>query len=787
MVSREYETQKKLLKSWLVNELGYRYLGNLHDEYNDPVKPDLLRAHLEKAGYSDALIKRAIQRMVTLSKNQSMGLYALNKEMYSLLRYGDKPKETPNSKNVTVHYINWDDPEANDFAVAEEVTVPRNVEERNKRPDVVIYVNGIALGMFELKRSSVSAGEGIRQLLTNQKSENIPGFFSTEQLLFAGNESEGLFYGVIETPEKFYLQWSEDEKASNPLSLKIRELIGSDKNKLRAGVISLCQKERFLEMVENFMIFDAGRKKTARHNQFFANVAARKYIQNNEGGIIWNTQGSGKSLIMVWLTKWIIENIDNSRVVIITDREELDEQIKDLFFDVGETITRAKSGADLRDLLNKNEDSIICSLIHKYGYNAGKDSDIELYRKQLLDNLPADYKAKGHIVAFIDECHRTNSGKLHEAVRLLMPDATIIGFTGTPLLQKDKKTSLEVFGPYIHTYKFDEGVRDGVILDLRYEARDVDQYLSSAEKTDQWFEAKTAGLTECGKAQLKRSWATLSKLYSSKDRLQRIVADIMADMVNLPRLKQDRGTAMLVAGSIYEACRYYDLFTSSGFNKCAIVTSYVPSDSNVRTATSDLDEPGEAEYKESVYRRMLGGESIQDFETRVKEEFKKEPAKMKLLIVVDRLLTGFDAPSATYLYIDKSMRDHDLFQAICRVNRPDDDSKDYGFIVDYKDLFRSVQLVIDEYTSGAFDDYAKEDVDGLIKNRYNEAKAEMVGALHSLDDLLSPVDEPEEDAEYIQFFCGDSDDDAQTDENAAKRDTLYSLTGQPDSLFWRVL
>ncbi|MDU4970962.1 MAG: DUF3387 domain-containing protein, partial [Atopobium minutum] len=357
-----------------------------------------------------------------------------------------------------------------------------------------------------------------------------------------------------------------------------------------------------------------------------------------------------------------------------------------------------------------------------------------------------------------------------------MPDATIIGFTGTPLLQKDKKTSLEVFGPYIHTYKFDEGVRDGVILDLRYEARDVDQYLSSAEKTDQWFEAKTAGLTECGKAQLKRSWATLSKLYSSKDRLQRIVADIMADMVNLPRLKQDRGTAMLVAGSIYEACRYYDLFTSSGFNKCAIVTSYVPSDSNVRTATSDLDEPGEAEYKESVYRRMLGGESIQDFETRVKEEFKKEPAKMKLLIVVDRLLTGFDAPSATYLYIDKSMRDHDLFQAICRVNRPDDDSKDYGFIVDYKDLFRSVQLVIDEYTSGAFDDYAKEDVDGLIKNRYNEAKAEMVGALHSLDDLLSPVDEPEEDAEYIQFFCGDSDDDAQTDENAAKRDTLYSLT-----------
>lgn len=772
-VDSERKLQERV-KHWLVDDLHYQYLGNLEDLNNTPVKEDLLRKNLQKRGYNQDVIKRAISELGRKVGNQTESLYQVNESVYSSLRYGCQGIKEQDGSYITVHYIDWTNTAANDFYVAEEVSVLRYDQVSKKRPDLVLYVNGIALGMFELKKSSVSVGEGIRQMLTNQQKENIQSFFNTMQLLMAGNEAEGLKYGVIETPEKYYLQWREDERATDDLSVHIREMQASESNRLRNGIISLCQHDRFLSLIHDFVIFDAGVKKTARHNQYFAIKAAQIRIRAGEGGIIWNTQGSGKSLIMVWLTKWIRENINDSRVIIITDREELDDQIESLFIDVGEKkVRRAKSGADLRDILNKNEDAIVCSLIHKYGHNAGKQADIDQYSRELLKDLPKDYSAKGHIIGFIDECHRTNSGKLHKAVKLLMPDATLIGFTGTPLLKTDKKTSLEIFGTYIHTYKFNEGVRDGVVLDLRYEARDVDQELSSREKIDQWFELKTRGLTERAKTQLKQSWTTVSKLYSSKERLERIAADIIFDMSDKPRLANDRGTAMLVANSIYEACKYWEIFQAHGFTKCAVVTSYEPTTASVRTATSDLSQSGEEEYKKKIYDRMLGGKKLEEYEAEVKEMFKKTPAKMKLLIVVDKLLTGFDAPSATYLYIDKSMRDHDLFQAICRVNRPDGEDKNYGFIVDYMDLFRNIQSAVKDYTSEAFDGYDKEDVDGLIKDRYDESKSEMVGSLASLKDLLTSVPEPKADCDYIEYFCGT---DGESDEKVARRDTMYALT-----------
>lgn len=770
-VDLERKLQNRVLH-WLIDDLGYTYLGNLEDQDNMPIKEDLLKQNLEKRGYTKDQITVAVTELVNKSNNQADTLYQVNKEVYSLLRYGRQGVKDDDKRRQTVHYIDWENIDNNDFYVAEEVSVRCFDHMSRKRPDIVLYINGIALAVFELKRSCVSVGEGIRQNLTNQKKEYIQSFFSTVQLLFAGNEAEGLKYGTTDTKEKYYLKWKEDAKATDKLSIKVKDIQSKEKNRLRDGVVSLCQKERFLSLIHDFVIFDAGTKKVARHNQYFANIAARERIKSDEGGIIWNTQGSGKSLIMVWLTKWIIENIANSRVVIITDREELDDQIESLFFDVDEKVKRANSCADLRELLNKNEHSIICSLIHKYGHNAGKQADIDQYRKELLKNLPANFKAKGNIIAFIDECHRTNSGKLHEAVKSLMPDALLIGFTGTPLLKDDKKTSLETFGTYIHTYKFDEGVEDGVVLDLRYEARDVNQDLSSKDKVDSWFDIKTTGLTDRAKVQLKQSWTSINKLYSSKQRLEKIAGDIIYDMSTKARLKEDRGTAILVAGSIYEACRYWDIFTSSGFSKCAVITSYEPSAANVRTATSDPQQASEEEYKKSVYERMLKGKNLEEFEKEAKEQFKKEPAKMKLLIVRDKLLTGFDAPSATYLYIDKSMRDHDLFQAICRVNRPDGEDKDYGYIVDYMDLFRNVQLAVADYTSEAFDTFDKEDVEGLIKNRYDEAKSEMVGAIASLEDLLGNVNEPKADTDYIDYFCGENSED---DENMGRRDILYAL------------
>ena len=777
-VDAEKKLQNRVLH-WLIDDLGYKYLGNLEDIDNTPVKEELLKANLKKRGYSDDQIKTAISELVGKINNQADTLYQINREVYSLLRYGRQGARDESGQRQTVHYIDWEDiyrndnEKVNDYYVAEEVSVLRFDNVTHKRPDVVIYINGIALGVFELKSSCVSKGEGIRQLLQNQKRENILNFFTTTQYLFAGNEAEGLFYGTINTPEKYYLKWKEDKKAGDSLSNKIKLLQTKEVNRLRDGVVSLCQRERFLSLIHEFVIFDAGIKKVTRHNQYFANIAARQRIKDRDGGIIWNTQGSGKSLIMVWLTKWIIENIDDSRVVIITDRDELDDQIESLFIDVEEKVRRAKSCADLRTILDHNEDAIICSLIHKYGHNAGSQSDIDQYRRELLKDLPADFEAKGNIIAFIDECHRTNSGKLHEAVKVLMPDAILIGFTGTPLLKTDKRSSIETFGTYIHTYKFDEGVEDGVVLDLRYEARDVDQDLSSQDKVDLWFENKTKGLTDRAKQQLKQSWTSINRLYSSKQRLEKIASDIVFDMSLKPRLKDDRGTAMLVAGSIYEACRYWEIFMSMGFTKCAIVTSYEPTVQSVRTATFDPSQESEEEYKKSIYERMLNGKKVSEFEKEVKDQFKNEPAQMKLLIVVDKLLTGFDAPSATYLYIDKSMRDHDLFQAICRVNRPDGEDKDYGYIVDYMDLFRNVQLAVSDYTSEAFDGYDKEDVEGLIKGRYDEAKAELEGTLTSLEELIANVPDPKTDTDYIMYFCGD---DGETDENEARRDTLYSLT-----------
>ena len=774
VVSSEFHAQKRLIKDCLINDLGYEHLGNLHDQSNKPVNDEHLEQYLYSRGYPRLAVVNAVKKLRDLTEDRVSSLYELNKKIYLLLRYGITYRE-PGQKDKRLHYIDWEHPELNYFAVAEEVTVRYTTGKKSKRPDIVLYVNGIALGMFELKKSCVEASQGIRQLITNQKPEYISGFFTTQQLLFAGNEAQGLFYGTIETPEKFYLQWREDPKASDEASLEVCRLHEQTKNPLQHGVISLCEKRRLLQIIHDFIIFDAGIKKVPRPNQFFANLAARPFIDRSEGGIIWNTQGSGKSLIMAWLAKWIIEHIDDSRVVIITDRDELDKQIRDLFFDIGEKIRRATSGADLREILNKSEDRVVCSLIHKYGHSAGKDSDIEAYRRELLDSLPSDYLAKGHIIAFIDEAHRTNSGKLHEAVRQLMPGATLIGFTGTPLLKRDKKTTLEIFGPYIHTYKFNEGVADGVVLDLRYEARDVDQDLSSEARVDQWFDNRTAGLAETAKDKLKASWSTLNKLYSSKERLQRIVSDVIFDMQTKPRLKQDRGTAMLVAGSIYQACRYWELFQMSGFKRCAVVTSYEPTDASVRTAATDPDQESEDEYKKRIYERMLDGKSVKDFEDEAKRLFKDEPARMKLLIVVDKLLTGFDAPSATYLYIDKSMRDHDLFQAICRVNRPDDPSKDYGYIVDYKDLFRSVQSAFVDYTSEAFDGFAPEDVEGLIKQRALEAKAKMEGARDSLRQLLSEVPDPRDDAAHIQFFCEPPAAEDEADADSRKRNTFYGL------------
>ncbi|MDP3333278.1 MAG: HsdR family type I site-specific deoxyribonuclease, partial [Methylococcaceae bacterium] len=434
--------------------------------------------------------------------------------------------------------------------------------------------------------------------------------------------------------------------------------------------------------------------------------AAQEHIRQKQGGIIWHTQGSGKSLTMVWLTKWLKEYNPNARVLIITDRDELDKQIEKVFKGVDEDIVRTKSGADLINNLNEITPWLLCSLIHKFA--SKEEADYDSYLAELKSSLPKDFKPKGDLYVLVDECHRTQSGDLNKAMRQLLGEkALFIGFTGTPLLHADKQKSIEIFGGYIHTYKFNEAVKDGVVLDLRYEARDIEQKISSMDKIDIWFDSKTKGLSETAKNELKKKWGTMKKVFSSVGRLQKVVADILLDMETKERLQNGRGNALLVSDSIYNACRYYQLFQEAGFKQCAIVTSFAPTHNDIKG-----EETGEG-YTEKlmqyeIYQKMLAGKSREDFEDEAKRRFIDEPAQMKLLIVVDKLLTGFDAPSATYLYIDKKMRDHGLFQAICRVNRLNGDDKDYGYIIDYQDLFGSLESAVADYTSDAFDGYDKD-------------------------------------------------------------------------------
>ena len=764
---REIQTQRRVV-AFFQNALGYRYLGRWQDRPdNRNIERELVADWLKRQGHGDKIIDKAL---FELNKAAALGgsktLYDANREVYSLLRYGVKVRPDVGEQTVTIWLIDWKNPGNNDFAIAEEVTV---TGENTKRPDLVFYVNGIALGVLELKRSTVSVTEGIRQNLDSQKKEFIQPFFATVQLVMAGNDTEGLRYGVIETSEKYWLRWKEAE--AHP---------SADDNPLLRELSQLCGKERLLEIIHDFVVFDAGVKKICRHNQYFGVKAAQASVQRREGGIVWHTQGSGKSLTMVWLAKWIREHVTDPRVLLITDRTELDEQIEKVFKGVSEDLHRTKSGADLVRVLNTSDEWLIASLIHKFG--ASEEGDVDKFVEDIRSHLPKDFHAKGDIFVFVDECHRTQSGKLHDAMKALLPGAMLIGFTGTPLLKSDKQRSIETFGPYIHAYKYNEAVSDGVVLDLRYEARDIDQNITSQAKIDQWFDLKTRGLTNVAKAQLKQRWGTMQRVLSARDRLDKIVADILLDMEVRDRLKSGRGNAMLVSGSIYSACRFFDLFQQTDLaDKCAIVTSYRPTSADIKG-----EETGEGRtekiLRHGAYRKMLAAHfnepeetamhKVERFEQEVKKRFIDEPGQMKLLIVVDKLLTGFDAPSATYLYIDKQMQDHGLFQAICRVNRLDGEDKEYGYIIDYKDLFRSLEQSIKDYTGEAFDGYDKADVAGLLKDRLQQGRKRLEERREATKALCEPIEPPHDTEAYLHYFCAASNA-RQLKNNEPKRVAFY--------------
>jgi type I restriction enzyme, R subunit len=758
------------------NQLQYDYLGHWQDRKgNSNIEETELRKYLTAQGFSEVLISGAILQLKQKANDANLNIYQRNKAVYDILKYGAKVKPAIGSNNVTVHFIDWQHASNNNFAIAEEVTI---VGQHEKRPDIILYINGIALGILELKRGINSISEGIRQNITNQHPNFIPHFFSTIQFVLAGNDTEGLRYGTLHTPEKYFLKWKEQSpfpSGVDKLGLEGKGEFGL----LDKHLLQLCNKNRFLEIIQDFILYDGGVKKLCRPHQYFGIKTAQDSVAKREGGVIWHTQGSGKSLTMVWLAKWILRTNANARILIITDRDELDKQIANVFLDAGEPIVKANSGKDLMANLAKHSPRVLCSLIHKFGKH--DNDNFDAFIRELKANPP---KTVGDIFVFVDECHRTQSGKMHKALKAILQNTLFIGFTGTPLMKQHKQTSYEVFGKPIHTYKFDEAVADEVVKDLMYEARDIEQKISSTEKIDIWFEEKTRGLNDFQKSELKKKWGTMQKVLSSKSRIEKIVNDVLLDFSTKPRLRLQVGNAILVASSIYEACKYYELFQLTALkNRVAVITSYNPQTKDITTENTGANTETDKEYIYKVYSNILekvqarpNKSKAETYEDDCKELFKNEPANLKLIIVVDKLLTGFDAPPCTYLYIDKNMQDHGLFQAICRVNRLDTDDKDFGYIIDYKDLFKKVNKAITDYTSGAFDDFESEDVEGLLKDRLVKGKERLENAREVLDALCEPVPSPKGRLQYIQYFCGDVENADDLKGKEAQRTLLYKQT-----------
>lgn len=731
----------------LLDAMGYTYISPADcdkqrgSRYHVLLR-DILRGQLRRlnryvyAGaeneFSAANIERAME---DLNEPLTDGLVRTSEKIYDALLLGKSYPETVGDGKMlsfNLRYIDWDNPQNNVFHVTEEFAVDSQDRQHNARPDIVLFINGIPFAVIECKAPHIPVEEAVGQMIRNQQAAYIPHLFKFAQLVVATNKN-AVKYATAGTPKKFWSVWKEqdDEWLQTRLKALIPDRMPTEQDR---NIVSLFSRERVFELIRYFVLFDANVKKVCRYQQFFAVREIMKTIAesdehgNRQSGVIWHTQGSGKSLTMVMLAKYILMELKDChpRVVIVTDRKELDAQIAATFAHTRLTPARATSGRHLVELVNSARADVITSIINKFN----------TVERQEVKNPSRD------IFVLVDESHRSNYGLMATRMRSVFPNACYIGFTGTPLMKSEKNTMAR-FGRLIHKYTIRDGVEDGAIVPLIYEGRFVEQKVDE-ENIDLWFKQITRRLTEAQREDLRRKWSSIRRLTSTDARIKRIALDISEHFIE--GYKDTGFKAMLATNYKRDAIRYLECFEQFGDLNCAVVIS--PPD--MREGVDDVDE-GADDLVVSFWNKMMQQYGEADrYEEAIKNRFCD--GEIDILIVCSKLLTGFDAPLCQVLYIDKELKEHGLLQAIARTNRLHE-GKDYGLIVDYRGLIEKLDTAMDMYSGAGLENFDGGDLKGVVVD-VMAAVGNLRSAYTQLVELFAPVGSIS-DAEAVEVFLAD--------------------------------
>lgn len=731
----------------LLEAMGYTYISPADcdrqrgSRYHVLLR-DILRGQLRRlnryayAGaeneFSAANIERAME---DLDEPLTDGLVRTSEKIYDALLLGKSYPETVGDGKMlsfNLRYIDWDNPQNNVFHVTEEFAVDSRDRQHNARPDIVLFINGIPFAVIECKAPHIPVEEAVGQMIRNQQAAYIPQLFKFAQLVVATNKN-AIKYATAGTPKKFWSVWKEQDAdwLQARLSALVPDRMPTEQDR---NTVSLFSPERVFELIRYFILFDANVKKVCRYQQFFAVREIMKTIAesdkhgNRQSGVIWHTQGSGKSLTMVMLAKYILMELKDChpRVVIVTDRKELDAQIAATFAHTRLTPARATSGRHLVELVNSARADVITSIINKFN----------TVERQEVKNPSRD------IFVLVDESHRSNYGLMATRMRSVFPNACYIGFTGTPLMKSEKNTMAR-FGRLIHKYTIRDGVEDGAIVPLIYEGRFVEQKVDE-ENIDLWFKQTTRRLTEAQREDLRRKWSSIRRLTSTNARIKRIALDISEHFIE--GYKDTGFKAMLATNYKRDAIRYLECFEQFGDLNCAVVIS--PPD--MREGVDDFDE-GADDLVVSFWNKMMQQYGDADrYEEAIKNRFCD--GEIDILIVCSKLLTGFDAPLCQVLYIDKELKEHGLLQAIARTNRLHE-GKDYGLIVDYRGLIEKLDTAMDMYSGAGLENFDGGDLKGVVVDVMS-AIGNLRSAYTQLVEFFAPVGSIS-DAEAIEVFLAD--------------------------------